>query len=422
LDVVYNHTYEGNELGPTLCYKGIDNPSYYKLNPENQRFYDNISGCGNTLNFETPEIAELAISSLKHFINQYNIDGFRFDLAPILARKHTGFAPNHYFFQLLSEDPAFDSIKLIAEPWDPGIGGYQLGNFPKNFMEWNDKYRDTVRRYWKGEAGLVDDIAYKITGSSDTFSDKYAFSSINFITCHDGFTLNDLVSYNHKHNELNGENNRDGTDANYSYNWGIEGKTSNRAIKKKRMQAAKNMLASLLLSQGIPMLQGGDELFRTKEGNNNSYLHDNKINWFNWNLLNKNKSIHKFVRYLIKLRKQNQIFRRKTFFTGENIKNTKDITWLKPNLKEFKHKNWHDNSLKSISYLLDSFLQVSNSFFIIMNADHKSHKWHLPKLQNQQYWNLLIDTSKPESIIEKTIKNPTYNVKPYSFILFQSKK
>ncbi|MGB7148898.1 MAG: glycogen debranching protein GlgX, partial [Terriglobales bacterium] len=316
LDVVYNHTAEGNHLGPTLSLKGIDNSAYYRLVPDNLRYYKDYTGTGNTLNMQHPRVLQLIMDSLRYWVLEMHVDGFRFDLAATLARELHEVNRLGAFLDIIHQDPVLSQVKLIAEPWDLGEGGYQVGNFPVGWAEWNDRYRDTLRGYWKGDGGLVGDLAYRMTGSSDLYahSGRRPYASVNFITAHDGFTLEDLVSYNDKHNEANGENNRDGTDNNRSWNCGAEGPTDNPDIQALRAQQKRNLLATLLLSQGVPMIYGGDPVGQTQRGNNNAYCQDNAISWVNWDVTALDRDLLAFVQRMINLRKKHAVLHRRRFF------------------------------------------------------------------------------------------------------------
>src|SRR2546427_10642987 len=332
LDVVYNHTAEGNQLGPTLCFRGIDNLAYYRLRPDDPRFYLDFTGTGNTFNLLHPRALQLVMDSLRYWVLEMHVDGFRFDLASTLARDHEGVNKLHAFFEIIHQDPVLSQVKLIAEPWDVGEGGYQVGNFPVLWAEWNGKYRDEFRRFWKGDEGRVGEIAYRLTGSPDLYqhSGRRPYASINFITAHDGFTLNDLVSYNDKHNEANGENNNDGDNNNNSWNCGVEGPTDDPEINQLRRRQRRNFLTTLLLSQGVPMLCAGDEWARTQNGDNNAYCQDNEISWFNWEHDEKQNQFVEFTRKLIQLRSDHPVFRRPKFFQGRRVRGSEipDVMWV----------------------------------------------------------------------------------------------
>ena len=333
LDVVYNHTAEGNHLGPTLCFRGIDNVAYYRLMADNPRYYMDYTGCGNSLNVMHPRVLQLITDSLRYWVQEMHVDGFRFDLAPTLARGEHAVGRFAAFLNIVHQDPVLSQVKLIAEPWDLGEGGYQVGNFPVGWTEWNSRYRDSIRGYWKGEGSLIGELAYRITGSSDLYaqSGRRPYASINFVTCHDGFTLEDLVSYNDKHNIENLEDNRDGENHNQSWNMGHEGPSpKNLNITNARSQQKRNFLTTLLLSQGVPMLLAGDEFGRTQNGNNNAYCQDNEISWVDWNMDSHGEALLDFVCRLVRLRKDHPVFHRRHFFQGRHIigANVKDIFWL----------------------------------------------------------------------------------------------
>jgi glycogen operon protein len=356
LDVVYNHTAEGDHLGPTLSFRGIDNPTYYRLAPGDARRYLDDTGTGNSLNMNHPQALRLIMDSLRYWVTEMHVDGFRFDLAAALARELYDVDKLSSFFDIIHQDPVISRVKLIAEPWDVGPGGYQVGNFPVLWSEWNGKYRDAVRRYWRGDEGLMDDLAYRLTGSSDLYQDdgRKPCASINFVTAHDGFTLHDLVSYNTKHNEANGEDNRDGVDENYSWNHGVEGPTDDPAIIALRERQKRNFLATLLLSQGVPMLLGGDELGRTQQGNNNAYCQDNEISWFHWTLDERQQQLLAFTRRLIALRRAHPNLRRRNFFHGRPIYGSaaRDILWLRPDGREMTVAEWQASWIRSLGMMI----------------------------------------------------------------------
>jgi len=345
LDVVYNHTAEGNHLGPTLSFRGIDNAAYYRLVPEDRRYYMDFTGTGNTLNMMHPRVLQLIMDSLRYWILEMHVDGFRFDLASALARELYEVDQLSSFFTIIHQDPVISQAKLIAEPWDVGEGGYQVGNFPVGWAEWNGKYRDAVRAYWKGEGGRTGELAYRLTGSSDLYErgGRKPHASINFVTAHDGFTLRDLVSYNEKHNEANGEGNRDGENHNLSHNYGVEGPTDDVEIRRTRARQRRNLMATLLLSQGVPMILSGDEMGRTQNGNNNAYCQDNETSWLDWELSTLDRNFLAFVRRMIRLRKEHPAFRRRHFFQGRELRGGKDITWLTPAGREMTDEEWNSS-------------------------------------------------------------------------------
>lgn len=417
LDVVYNHTGEGNQLGPTLCYRGIDNQSYYILNPENKRLYMDTTGCGASFNLQNPNVIRLVMDSLRYWAKEMHVDGFRFDLAATLCRRNNEFKQTAGFLYAVAQDEVLQKVKLIAEPWDVGFGGYQLGAFLPGWAEWNDKYRDNVRRFWKGDQFQIAEMASRLTGSSEIFNhnNRMISSSINFITAHDGFTLSDLVSYNAKHNSANGEDNRDGTDANWSWNSGAEGETDNDVILKNRTDRAKAMLATLMLSFGTPLMVFGDEFSRSQMGNNNPYCQDNAITWITWEGISaEQRQLISYVRKLIRLRKKLKIFNRSRFFTGNVVddQGNKDLAWYTENGKEFSDADWHDGGRRSLSYLVKD----GNGFILaIFNASHQPINWILPQIGGGRFWELLLDTSEQLSKqlnlgSGKTIKVPAWSV------------
>ena len=417
LDVVYNHTGEGNHLGPTLCYRGIDNQSYYILNPDNKRFYHDTTGCGASLNVQDPNVLRLVMDSLRYWVEKMHVDGFRFDLAPTLCRRNNEFKQTSGFLYAVAQDEVLKKVKMIAEPWDVGYGGYQLGAFLPGWAEWNDKYRDNVRRFWKGDQFQIAEMATRLTGSSEVFNhnNRTMSSSINFITAHDGFTLGDLGSYNGKHNGANGENNRDGTDTNWSWNSGEEGLSTNPIVLKNRTDRAKAMLATLMLSFGTPMIVFGDEFARSQMGNNNPYCQDNAITWIAWEGITvKQKYLISFVRKLIRLRKRLKIFKRQRFFTGKIVDadGNKDLAWYTERGNEFASSDWHDGNRHSLSYLVKD----GNGFILsIFNANHQSIDWKLPAIKQNLSWTLLLDSSEqlPKDIKLKSggiVKVPAWSV------------
>lgn len=407
LDVVYNHTGEGNHMGPTLCFRGIDNCAYYRVSPEDNRYYMDFTGCGNTLNMRHPRVLQLIMDSLRYWVLEMHVDGFRFDLASALARELHAVDRLGAFFDIIHQDPVLSQVKLIAEPWDLGEGGYQVGNFPVGWTEWNGKYRDTMRAYWKGDGGLIGETAYRMTGSSDLYEHggRRPYASINFITCHDGFTLRDLVSYNEKHNEANGENNRDGESHNLSWNCGEEGLTNNQHINSLRSRQQRNFLATLLLSQGVPMLTAGDEMGRSQKGNNNAYCQDSEITWIDWSLSKENQQLLKFVQRIMKLRKEHPSFRRRYFFQGRDIVGVgvKDITWLRPIGGEMTDKEWHQSFARCLGLFLagdaiDEYDErgekiSDDNLILLFNAHHEDIPFVLPAEPSLARWQVLIDTS-----------------------------
>ena len=414
LDVVYNHTAEGNHLGPTLSFRGIDNRSYYYLSEENPRFYHDYTGTGNALELRHPQVLRMVTDSLRYWVREMHVDGFRFDLATTLARVHGVYDQHAAFLDAVAQDPALSGVKLIAEPWDTGEGGYQLGQFPPGWSEWNDRYRDTVRRFWKGDPGMVPELASRMAGSSDIFDrrGRRPWTSINFVTAHDGFTLHDLVSYNQKHNEENGEGNRDGTDANYSWNCGVEGPTDDPAILRRRERQKRNLLLTLLLSQGVPMITAGDEMGRTQGGNNNAYCQDNELGWMLWNSMDDaDRRLLEFTREVLALRENHIVFRRSRFFHGDLIPGTevRDVTWLSPDGSAMSGDAWNDAENRAMGILLsgqagERFLteqgepEPDDNFLILLNAGPRRVTWTLPQTEEREPWRLRISTAYEDGI------------------------
>jgi glycogen operon protein len=411
LDVVYNHTAEGNERGPTLAFRGIDNRSYYRLMPDEPRYYINDTGTGNTLNLSHPRVLQMVTDSLRYWVQEMRVDGFRFDLATILAREPHGFDEGGGFLDSCRQDPVLSGVKLIAEPWDVGPGGYQVGHFPPGWAEWNDRFRDTVRRYWKGDAGQVADLATRFTGSADLFNrrGRKPWAGINFVTAHDGFTLHDLVSYNEKHNHANGEGNNDGHTNNCSFNYGVEGPTKDPAIQEQRARQKRNMLATLFLSQGTPMLLAGDELCRTQGGNNNAYCQDNETTWFDWEGIDAECwGLQEFVRRLIALRHSFPILRRRRFMTGQPIPEleVKDARWVAPDGGEIEQDQWGDQNMRCFGVVLDGRAQRGGirrqaadvTLLVVLNAHDDVVRFTLPEVTRGERWRRLLDTNEPDQI------------------------
>jgi len=406
LDVVYNHTAEGNHLGPTLCFRGIDNLAYYRVDPENPRFYVDFTGTGNTLDLLHPRVFQLVMDSLRYWVLDMHVDGFRFDLAPALARDHDSFNTLHPFLQAIRQDPVVSQVKLIAEPWDVGDGGYQVGNFPAPWSEWNGKYRDAIRSFWKGEEGRIGEMRYRLTGSPDLYqhNGRRPYASINFVTSHDGFTLNDLVSYNEKHNELNGDGNNDGDNNNLSWNCGVEGPTDDPQINQLRERQRRNFLTTLFLSQGVPMLTGGDEWGRTQNGNNNAYCQDNEISWFDWTRDETQNQLLEFTRKLIWFRREHPVFRRPKFFHGRRVSGSeiRDVMWFNPGGNEMSEEEWASPFVRCIGMLLsgDTLDVVSfegepvrdDTFVLLINAHYDSLPFVLPGQENLE-WQLILSTT-----------------------------
>jgi glycogen operon protein len=410
LDVVYNHTAEGNHLGPTLSYRGIDNASYYRLCPGDERHYENYSGCGNTLNLRHPRVLQLVTDSLRYWVEEMHVDGFRFDLAASLGRERAGFDGGSGFLDAVRQDPVLSRVKLIAEPWDLGGDGYRLGGFPPGWSEWNGRYRDTVRRFWRGDGGLIGDMASRLTGSSDLFEwgGRRPWASVNFVTAHDGFTLHDLVSYNHKHNSANGESNLDGADENFSWNCGQEGPTDDPAILRLRTQQMRNLFATLLLSQGVPMILSGDEMGHSQSGNNNAYCQDGEVSWLDWEKMD--RDLFSFARKVMQLRQRHPVFRRPRFFRGRAIAGhqIKDITWITPEGREMGHGDWMMPFARSLGFILGgdaAELDVrtghperDETFLVLLNAYHGPVPYVLPQVEHGRGWQVLIDTATDDGL------------------------
>ena len=406
LDVVYNHTGEGNHLGPTLSFRGIDNEAYYRLNPKDPARYVDYTGTGNTLDATSPRVLQMIMDSLRYWITDMHVDGFRFDLASALARELHDVDKLGSFFDIIHQDPTINQVKLIAEPWDVGPGGYQVGNFPVGWAEWNGKYRDSVRRFWKGVGGQAAELAYRLSGSSDLYasSGRQPHASINFVTAHDGFTLNDLVSYESKHNEANGENNDDGERNNESMNFGVEGETDEEAVIEIRERQKRNFLATLLLSQGVPMLLGGDEIGRTQRGNNNGYAQDNEISWFDWSLQRRDRQLLAFTRSLIRLFKAHPVLRRRHFFQGRQIRGSrvKDLTWFAPDGTEMTDDQWQAPGVKTLAvqFAGDAIDDrgprgeriIDDTLLVIFNADDRPVAFTLPNHDADRRWETVFDT------------------------------
>ncbi|ALK10274.1 glycogen debranching protein GlgX [Blastochloris viridis] len=434
LDVVYNHTAEGNERGPTLSFKGIDNASYYRLLPDQKRYYINDTGTGNTVNLSHQRVLQMVTDSLRCWAEEMRVDGFRFDLATILAREPYGFDEGGGFLDSCRQDPVLSSVKLIAEPWDCGPGGYQVGRFPPGWAEWNDVYRDTVRRFWKGDDGQLPNLATRLTASGDIFNrrGRKAWASVNFITAHDGFTLNDLVSYNDKHNEANGEDNRDGHNANHNWNHGAEGPTDDAAIRALRERQKRNFLATLMFSQGTPMLAAGDEIGRTQGGNNNAYCQDNPVSWLDWTLADDQRALLQFARRVIAIRHTYPVLRRQRFFTGEwnDQLGVCDLTWLTPDGDDMTEAHWTDPVAKCVGAVFDGRAQTSgirrrgsdDTLLLIVNAADNVVRFNLPAIAGGRGWLRLIDTNlalDPDGEAPCLAFEDVYEVTPRSLLLFQ---
>ena len=433
LDVDYNHTAEGNQLGPTLSFRGLDNQAYYRLVPENPRYYMDYTGTGNSLNMLHPRVLQMIMDSLRYWTLEMHVDGFRFDLAATLARELHEVNRLGAFLDIIHQDPVLSQVKLIAEPWDLGEGGYQVGKFPVGWAEWNDRYRDTLRSYWKGDGGLIGELAYRLTGSSDLYerSGRRPYASINFVTAHDGFTLRDLVSYNQKHNEANGEENRDGSDNNRSWNCGVEGPTDDPAVNALRLQQSRNFIATLLLSQGVPMLLAGDAIGHTQNGNNNAYCQDNEISWINWENLPHEQHLLKFIQRMTKLRKDHPVFHRRNFFQGRPIKGAdiKDVVWLTPDGREMTDEEWKQSNARCLGMLLTGEglgergprgeTVTDDNFLLIINAHHEDVSFNLPALKPEETWRAVVDTTW-DDLTQRSVHDggTMYSLKARSLALF----
>lgn len=434
LDVVYNHTGEGSHMGPTLCFRGIDNAAYYRLVEDDRRYYMDYTGCGNTLNMTHPRTLQLIMDSLRYWVLDMHVDGFRFDLASTLARELHAVDRLGAFFDIIHQDPVLSQVKLIAEPWDLGEGGYQVGNFPVLWAEWNALYRDDIRGFWKGDGGLVGHVAYRLMGSSDLYehNGRRPYASINFITAHDGFTLADLVSYNEKHNEANQEENRDGHNHNLSWNCGVEGPTDDPAILTLRARQQRNFLATLFLSQGVPMLQAGDELGRTQSGNNNAYCHDSALSWLDWDLDSAKQELLEFTRFVIRLFHRHPVLRRRKFFQGRQLRGSevKDLAWFRPDGREMTDQDWNTGYARVLGVRLagDAIAEVNeqghaivdDTLLLILNAHHEPFSFTLPDAEDPPQWVLLLDTraSRPPTQMVKVSAGEPYEMEARSLALF----
>ncbi|WP_116135459.1 glycogen debranching protein GlgX [Trinickia diaoshuihuensis] len=432
LDVVYNHTAEGNERGPTLSFRGIDNASYYRLLPDQQRYYINDTGTGNTLNLSHPRVLQMVTDSLRYWVGEMNVDGFRFDLATILGREPYGFDEGGGFLHSCRQDPVLSSVKLIAEPWDCGPGGYQVGGFPPGWAEWNDRFRDTVREFWKGDDGAAPELASRLTGSGDKFNrrGRRPWASVNFVTAHDGFTLNDLVSYNDKHNDANGEDNKDGHSDNKSWNCGVEGPTDDPNVRALRERQKRNLLATLLFSQGTPMILAGDEFGRTQHGNNNAYCQDNEISWVDWDAIDDDgRALTDFVVKLTTLRHTLPVLRRNRFLTGQfdERQQLSEVRWMSPAGTELTQEQWQDPSMRCFGVLLDGRAQTSGirkpasdaTLLIVLNAHHDVVEFRLPDIPGSDQWSCLIDTNMPvREELPEFETGDVYQVTGRSLLLF----
>ena len=436
LDVVYNHTSDGNHFGPTLSFKGIDNRSYYRLLKDDLQYYKDYTGCGNSLNMLCPQVLQLIMDSLRYWVTDMHVDGFRFDLASSLARELHEVDRLGSFFDIIQQDPIISQAKLIAEPWDVGEGGYQVGNFPPLWTEWNGRYRDTVRRFWRGDGGHVAEVATRLAGSSDLYGheSRRPYASINFITAHDGFTLHDLVSYEQKHNEANGEGNQDGTHENNGLNFGVEGISDDPAITALRERQKRNFMATLLLSQGVPMISGGDEMGRTQQGNNNAYCQDNALSWYDWYLDDNRTAFLTFTQRLIAIRKNNPVLHRRHFFHGKPIHGTdiKDIAWFNENGQEMTDLQWGSDFVRCLSVRLagDAILEmdelgdpiVGDTLLILINAHHNPIPFILPTSKKGMRWGFLLDTASEDAGQDHRVSagGRTYPLQGHSLALFRA--
>lgn len=432
LDVVYNHTAEGNQLGPTLSWRGIDNAAYYRVAPD-PRYYMDFTGCGNTLNMQHPKVLQLIMDSLRYWVTEMHVDGFRFDLASTLARELFEVNKLGAFFDIIHQDPILNRVKLIAEPWDVGPGGYQVGNFPPGWTEWNGMYRDNVRKFWKGDGGTSAELATRLSGSSDLYewSGRKPYASVNFITCHDGFTLQDLVSYNSKHNEANLEDNRDGSDNNDSWNGGVEGPTDDPAVVALRERQKRNLLATLMLSQGVPMMLAGDELSHTQQGNNNAYCQDSPISWLDWELDDRRTRFFDFARKVTQIWRDQPVLKRRKFFQGRSIRGEgiKDLSWFGPSGKDMNDQDW-GAFVRCIGMRLAGDLIgevnergepiVGDSLLVLMNAHHEPIPFVLPPTNPEHHWELLFDTADDAAGSAAFPAGTQYPLRDRSLALFRT--
>ncbi|PYR72881.1 MAG: glycogen debranching enzyme GlgX [Acidobacteria bacterium] len=433
LDVVYNHTAEGNHVGPTLSLRGIDNASYYRLQPHAQQYYEDFTGCGNTLNMRSPRVLQLIMDSLRYWAKEMHVDGFRFDLASALARELHAVDKLGAFFDIIHQDPVLSQVKLIAEPWDLGEGGYQVGNFPTKWTEWNGKYRDAVRRFWRGDGGVVSELATRLSGSSDLYeqSGRRPYASINFITAHDGFTLADLVSYNEKHNEANGEQNTDGENQNWSWNGGVEGATTDRRVLEVRARQRRNLLATLLLSVGVPMMSGGDEMGRTQCGNNNAYCQDNEISWTHWDVSAEQKEFLLFARRVIQVWKDHPVLRRRKFFQGRRIRGAEvlDIAWLDSSGAEMTDETWNSPDVRCLGVRLngDAIQEVNergdgivgDTLLLLLNGGTESLPFVLPATAPIERWDTVLDTADPWQAVRRLRAGDRYELQGQSMAVMR---
>src|SRR5687767_232510 len=432
LDVVYNHTAEGNHLGPTLSLRGVDNATYYRLVPDDRRYYLDFTGCGNTLNMQSPQVLQLIMDSLRYWVQEMHVDGFRFDLASALARELYEVDRLGAFFDIIHQDPVISQVKLIAEPWDLGAGGYQVGNFPVHWTEWNGKYRDAMRAFWKGDDRGVAEVATRMAGSNDLYAHngRRPYASINFITAHDGFTLHDLVSYDRKHNEANGDDNRDGENNNLSWNCGVEGPTDDPAIVELRERQKRNLMASLMLSVGVPMISGGDEVGRTQLGNNNAYCQDNELSWTPWNLSLAEQQFLAFTRRLGRFRRSQPVLMRRKYFQGRPIRgvDVKDIYWLDASGREMTDDAWNAPSIRSLGVLMvgDALDEIDelgrpvrgDTVLILLNAHREEEPFTLPSIAAQAVWLRVLDTVAPHVPERRYHSDCTYPLQGRTLAVF----
>ena len=430
LDVVYNHTGEGDHLGPTLSLRGIDNAVYYRLEGDDSRGYVDVTGCGNTLNLPHPRVAQLVLDSLRYWVEEMHVDGFRFDLAPALGRGAAIDSRSDAFFDMVRQDPVLARVKLIAEPWDLGPGGDWGGAFPAGWSEWNGRYRDGIRRFWRGDSGRVADLASRLSGSSDMFEPggRSADASINFVTCHDGFTLRDLVTYEEKHNEANGEDNRDGTNANWSRNWGVEGPTAAVDVLRQRAAIQRALLATLAFSQGVPMLLAGDEIGHSQDGNNNAYCQDSERSWIDWDLDEPARDLLAFTRQVFAIRAANPVLRRRGFFHGRELSGTglKDVAWLRPDGQELTELDWHDPHVHVLGMLIHGQATdekddhgrpvVGRTLLLLLNGGVRPRAFTLPRLGRPGDWHELLHTARPGT---RTVKTDVVNLLGHSLLLLR---
>ena len=433
LDVVYNHTCEGNQMGPTVSWRGIDNAEYYHLSPQDRRYYMDFTGCGNTPKMSSPRVLQMIMDSLRYWVTEMHVDGFRFDLASTLARELYEVNKLGAFFDIIHQDPILSQVKLIAEPWDVGPGGYQVGNFPPGWTEWNGEYRDTVRRFWKGDHGTTGTFANRLCGSSDLYeqSGRRPYASVNFVTCHDGFTLHDLVSYNGKHNEANGEENRDGSDNNISWNCGAEGPTKDAKIRALRERQKRNMLATLMLSQGVPMLLSGDELSHSQKGNNNTYCQDNDLSWLKWDLTQEKKKFLEFVKRITRIWREQPVLKRRKFFQGRSIRGEgiTDITWLTPGGTDMTDGDWAGQvkvlGMRLAGDLINEVDEwgdpiVGDTLIVLWNGHHESCPFTLPPTNPGHSLELLLDTADDDAVRPPLKGGESYDLQARSVALFRT--